>query len=75
MGLVASTRTTSPKQGGNQDFSPRPENLGMTELSRRAFRETSRKMEKSPFSASKSHFEKTDAFLKAHSLPHPAENG
>jgi hypothetical protein len=60
--------------GGIQDFSPRPENLGMTELSRRAFREASRKMEKSLFSASKSHFEKADAFLKAHSLPHPAEN-
>ena len=58
-----------------QDYSPKPENLGMTELSRRAFREASRKMEKSPFSASKSDFEKTDAFLKAHSLPHQAENG
>jgi hypothetical protein len=60
--------------GRIQDFSLRPENLGMTELFRRAFREASRKMEKSPFSASKSHFEKTNAFLKAHSLPHPAEN-
>ena len=74
MDLRACGKWMVAQPGGIQDFSPKPENLGMTELSKEAFREASRKMEKSPFSASKSDFEKTDAFLKAHSLPHPAEN-